>query len=174
MRNLFIKLKTGLITALNQLLIVAVLVLVLDVVWGVFTRYVLGNQAQWTEELARFMLIWISLLGGAVAFGLKGHLGVDFLVEKFHPDAKKMTAMAVHATVLIFSVVIFIYGGSRVVADALTMEQTTPAMGWKMGYVYLALPVSGLFMLLFSIENLIQTIITSSASTEATSIGGLD
>ena len=52
-------LKRGLTTALNWGLIIAVFLLVVDVVWGVFTRYVMGEQAKWTEELARFLLIEI-------------------------------------------------------------------------------------------------------------------
>jgi TRAP-type C4-dicarboxylate transport system permease small subunit len=60
---------------------------------------------------------------------------------------------------LFFAISIFVYGGSRVVSDALTMEQTTPALGWKMGYVYLALPISGVFMVLYTIENLIETLV---------------
>ena len=49
---------------------------------------------------------------------------------------------------------------SRMVADALAMEQMTPALGWKMGYVYLALPLAGIFMVLFTVENLIETLAT--------------
>jgi TRAP-type C4-dicarboxylate transport system permease small subunit len=175
MNGILLKVKKGLIAALNWMLIVAVAVLVLSVCWGVFTRYVMGEQAQWTEEIARFLLIWISLLGGAVAFGTKGHLGVDFLVEKFHPDAKRGMAVAVHLTVLIFAFAIFIYGGCQIVADALMMEQTTPAMGWKMGYVYLALPISGIFMVLFTLENLIETLTGSfGVLPDANSAGGLE
>jgi TRAP-type C4-dicarboxylate transport system permease small subunit len=129
MRNLVVNLKRGMTAALDAVLIIAVAVLVFDVVWGVFSRYVLGGQTKWTEELARFLLIWISLLGGAVAFGTKGHLGVDYFVEKFHPDARKLMTVVVHLFVLFFAGVIFLYGGSRVVADALAMEQTTPALG---------------------------------------------
>jgi len=119
-----LKFKKGMTAALNLVLIVAVALLVADVVWGVFTRYALGGQAKWTEELARFLLVWISLLGGAVAFGTKGHLGVDYFVGKLHP------------------------------------EQMTPALGWKMGHVYLALPIAGIFMLLFTLENLVETLAT--------------
>ena len=73
---------------LEAALILAVVVLVVDVLWGVFTRKVLGDQAQWSEELARFLLIWISLLGGAVAFGEKAHLGVDYFVIKHCSDSE--------------------------------------------------------------------------------------
>lgn len=155
-----IQFKKGMTKALDWVLIVAVLLLVLDVCWGVFTRYIIGEQAKWTEELARFLLVWVSLLGGAVAFGTKGHLGVDFFVNKFHPDARKVMAVFVHLVVLFFAGAIFLYGGGRVVADALVMQQTTPALGWKMGHVYLALPISGFFMILFTLENLIETLAT--------------
>ena len=158
MRAGLLKLKGWMTTALDFVLIVAVALLVLDVVWGVFSRYVLGEQTKWTEELARFLLIWVSLLGGAVAFGTKGHLGVDYFAGKFHPDVQKLMAVVVHLIVLFFAGAVFLYGGCRVVADALAMEQTTPALGWKMGHVYLALPVSGFFMVLYTIENLVETL----------------
>lgn len=175
MRAKMIQCKKGIIRMLDVVLIGAVLLLVLDVCWGVYTRYVMGEQAQWTEELARFLLVWVSLLGGAVAFGTKGHLGVDYFVEKFHPEARKTTAVFVHLVVVFFSVAIFIYGGGRVVADALAMEQMTPALGLKMGHVYLALPISGWFMLLFTIENLIETLAVPGAQLYKTeSVGEME
>lgn len=146
--------------ALEAVLICAVVLLVLDVVWGVFTRYVIGEQAKWTEELARFLLVWVSLLGGAVAFGIKGHLGVDYFVGKFDPEVRKVMAIFSHTVVLFFAFSIFVWGGCRVVSDALAMEQMTPALGLKMGHVYLALPISGVFMVLFAIENLVETWVT--------------
>jgi TRAP-type C4-dicarboxylate transport system permease small subunit len=60
--------------------------------------------------------------------------------------------------VLFFAGSIFVYGGSRIVYDALAMEQMTPALGWKMGHVYLALPIAGIFMVIYTIENLIETL----------------
>jgi TRAP-type C4-dicarboxylate transport system permease small subunit len=154
-----LKLKKGMISVLNTVLIVAVFLLVIDVVLGVVTRYALGAQVKWTEELARFLLIWVSLLGGAVAFGTKAHLGVDFFVGKLHPEAQKMMAVVVHLIVLFFAVSIFIWGGSQVVTDSFLMGQKTPALEWKMGYVYLALPLAGIFMALFTLENLVETLV---------------
>ena len=60
------KITRVLSTCLQWLLIAAMTLLVVDVVWGVLTRYVGGEQASWTEELARFLLIWVSLLGGSL------------------------------------------------------------------------------------------------------------
>lgn len=157
-------LRNALARMLDWMLIVALTALVLDVVWGVFSRYVLSAQAKWTEELARFLLIWVSMLGSAVAFGAKAHLGVDFLVEKFHPSARRLMSVVVNLIVLGFAVSIFIVGGTAVVRDALAMEQTTPALGLKMGHVYLALPLAGFFMVIFVLENLLEDLASKEAS----------
>jgi TRAP-type C4-dicarboxylate transport system permease small subunit len=151
---------------LEMALILAVVVLVFDVLWGVFTRYALSEQAKWSEELARFLLIWISLLGGAVAFGEKSHLGVDYFVGKFDPIARKFVTVVGQLIVLFFAITIFIIGGSQVVKDALTMEQMTPALGWKMGHVYLALPIAGVFMILFTVEQLLETLFVTQPQKE--------
>lgn len=155
----FKAIRIALCRLLEAALIVAVLVLVLDVLWGVFTRKVLGDQAQWSEELARFLLIWISLLGGAVAFGERAHLGVDYFVGKLAPQAKRFMAVVVQLIVLTFAVTIFLLGGGRVVLDTLAVGQDTPALGIEKGYVYLALPIAGVFMTLFAIEQLVEVLL---------------
>ena len=160
------KSRIGLCRLLEAVLILVVGVLVLDVLWGVFTRYALAEQAKWSEELARFLLVWVSLLGGAVAFGEKAHLGVDYFVGKLDPSAHKLITIIGQLIVLFFAISIFIIGGSRVVADALTMEQMTPALGWKMGHVYLALPTAGIFIILFTVEQLLETLLTTESQKE--------
>lgn len=154
------KSRIALCRTLEAVLIVAVFVLVIDVLWGVFTRYAMGAQAEWTEELARFLLIWISLLGGAVAFGEKAHLGVDYFVGLFDTSAQKMLAVFAQLVVLFFAISIFLIGGTRVVIDTLGMGQDTPALGIQMGYVYLALPIAGAFMVIFTIERLLEIVLS--------------
>ncbi len=147
----------GVLTKVLQwLLIAAVTLLVLDVIWGVLTRYVGGEQASWTEELARFLLIWVSLLGGAAAFEQKSHLGVDYFVTKFDDSIRGSLKVFSYVIVLFFAVSIFVIGGIQVVYNALALDQTTPALGWKMGHVYLAIPIAGVFMVLFTIANLLE------------------
>lgn len=158
--------RTVLCRLLETVLIIAVSILVLDVLWGVFTRYALGEQAKWSEELARFLLVWVSLLGGAVAFGEKAHLGVDYFVGKFDPSARKFTAVFGQLVILVFAISIFIYGGIRVVNNALEMAQTTPALGWKMGHVYMAVPIAGFFIILFTIEQMLETLLSDGTKKE--------
>lgn len=188
------KLKMLLVKLLELLLVVAVLLLVFSVSWGVISRsigelvvwlsqnwewtpweWLPTGQTKWTEELARFLLIWVALIGGAVAFGTKGHLGVDYFVGKFEPGARKMMAIFSHLVVLFFAVSIFVVGGGRVVYDALILEQMTPALGWKMGHVYLALPLAGIFMVLFTVENLLETLMAPADQiSEADAVGEVE
>ena len=159
--------RIALCRLLEVALILAVTVLVLVVLWGVLTRYAFGNQAKWSEELARFLLVWVSLLGGAVAFGEKAHLGVDFFVGKFDPAARKLTAVLGQLAVLFFAVTIFIIGGSNIVAN--NMEQMAPALGKygiRMGHVYMALPIAGGFMILFAVEQLLESLFTTESKEE--------
>ena len=169
-------LRDGLTKILELFIVATMVLLVADVVWGVFTRYALGEQAKWSEELARFLLIWVTLLGGALAFGVKAHLGVDYFVDQLHPDARKATAVISHLVVLFFAVEVLLHGGARVVSEALALEQTTPALGWKMGHVYLALPISGLFVALYTVENLLETLVGSASEptepADVTAAGG--
>lgn len=150
--------KDGLTRGLELLIIATMALLVVDVVWGVFTRYALGEQAKWTEELARFLLVWVALLGGALAFRTRAHLGVDYFVNQLHPDARRLTTVVADLVVLFFAGSVLLLGGSSVVREALALEQTTPALGWKMGYVYLALPISGFFVVLYTLDNLMETL----------------
>ncbi len=148
-------LRDFLVKALEIFLILAFAALTVDVLWGVFSRYVMGAQTRWTEELAIYLLIWISLLGASLTYEEQGHLGVDYFVGKLHPDAQKLGAIFVELVVLFFAGFGLVYGGWRLVSETLTAGQMTPALGWQKGYLYMAVPISGVFFIIFSIEHLI-------------------
>lgn len=174
------KSRVTLCRLLEAALILAILVLVLDVLWGVLTRwsgsfvvwlseqgveawyFLPRGQNELSEEIARFLLIWISLLGGAVAFGEKAHLGVDYFVGKFDLAAQKLITIIGQIIVLIFAVSIFIVGGSNIVMN--NMQQTAPALGpqigLQMGHVYLALPIAGAFMIIFTVERILELVLS--------------
>lgn len=153
-----LKIKQGLSKLLDWTVIFLVAVLVLDVLWGVFSRYVLGAQSRWTEELATILLIWVSLLGASVAFAAKAHLGVDYFVGKMDAGAQKLVEGAVLILIVLFTAFAFVGGGFILVSKTLASGQLLPAMGFKVGYMYLAVPISGLFIILFSIEQFVELI----------------
>jgi TRAP-type C4-dicarboxylate transport system permease small subunit len=146
--------RAVLVKALELVLVFGFALLFLDVVWGVVSRYVLGHQSRWTEELAIYLLIWISLLGAAVTYEKKGHLGVDYFVGKMDRAAQRLAAVMVELFVAAFAGFALVYGGIELVGKTLASGQVSPALDWPMGYVYLAAPISGVFFLVFCIENL--------------------
>ena len=144
-----------LIKCLETLLIVGMALLTLDVLWGVFSRFILGAQSRWTEELAIFLLVWLSLIGAGLVYGERGHLGVDYFVNKLDPAAGKLAAVCVEVLVLCFACYALIGGGWTLVTTTLTDGSLSPALGWKLGYVYLAVPLAGFLFAFFAIQHAI-------------------
>jgi len=144
--------------SLEVLVMVVVAVLVLDVLWQVFTRLVLRDPSTVTEELATFMLIWVALLGAAVALGRGAHLGIDYFVGKLPARTKTFTEVIVFLCVAAFSFLVMIVGGIDLVASMLELGQESPALRVKVGYVYLAVPISGFFLTLYAVIGLVERI----------------
>ena len=156
--GVIIKFKNLLVKGLELTVILVTGILVIDVVWGVFTRYILGHQSPWTEELAKLLLIWVALLGAGIGFIRKSHLGVDYFVNKLNERWRNIGQIVVYLLVAVFAYIVLVYGGSRLVSSALKNSQPTPALNIEMGYVYLASPISGIFIIIFSIETIIEMV----------------
>jgi TRAP-type C4-dicarboxylate transport system permease small subunit len=146
-----LKIKNALDKLLETLIIVSVAVLTLDVLWQVFTRFVLKNPCTWSEELAVFMIIWVALLGSAVALGRGSHLGVDYFVSKLPEKLRIKCEFVVFFLIAAFSLTVFVIGGINLVISILRLGQISPSLGIEVGYVYLAIPISGFFMTLYSL-----------------------
>ena len=152
------QIKTFLDKTLEVVVMVCVGTLVLDVLWQVFTRKVLNNPSQWTEELAIFLLIWVALLGAAVALSLGSHLGIDYFVGKLSKTKRTITEIITFGLILAFAGYVMLYGGFDLVKSNLELGQVSPVFKVKMGYVYLAVPVSGFFMVIYSFLGLCERI----------------
>ena len=133
-------------------------ILVIDVVLGVFTRKVLGNQIRWTEELATFLLIWLVFCGAAIAYYDKAHLGINLLMEKMHPEARKTTRIVSLTLVLVFTLGVMVWGGGVLTMERFEYQQMMSTLGIQKAWQYLAVPFSGFFIALFNIGMLIETI----------------
>jgi TRAP-type C4-dicarboxylate transport system permease small subunit len=160
----------GAARALELTTITLFVVLVFDVLWGVISRYWPGiPPSDWTEELGIYLLVWVSLLGSALTFRERGHLGVDYFVSKFDPAARRFSAIVVELCVLGFAGFALCYGGYLLVSETLRSGQLTPVLQWKTGYMYLVVPLSGAFFVAFSIEHLFARPVPSpSAEAEPT------
>ena len=156
---MFVKAKKALDKTLELLVTVSMGVLVVDVVWQVLTRYLLKNPSSWTEELATFLMVWVGLLGASVALNRGAHLGIDYLVVKLSPKYALCASLFVFAIIAVFSLLVMVIGGAQLVHRTLATNQVSPALGLKMGYVYLAIPISGFFLVIYSLELFINTLV---------------
>ena len=139
---------------LSFLLEVSMGLLVLDVLLGVVSRYVVGKQVSWTEELACLLLVWSSFFGIALAFNSRAHLGIDLIVNMMENAPKKTAATIAHLVTLAFTVVAFLYGGCFLLHKAaFVTPNVMPALQISDAVMYLPIPVCGLFILYFEIRN---------------------
>jgi TRAP-type C4-dicarboxylate transport system permease small subunit len=129
-------------------------VMVVDVTWQVASRFLLHAPSSFTEELAGFLLIWIGLMGAAYGFRTRAHLGIDLLVSRLGGGGRRLAEVLAHFLVALFAITTMILGGIRLVRLAFDLEQISAAMGIRMGIVYLALPLSGLLVMVFSLESM--------------------
>ena len=128
--------------------------LVIDVLWQVFSRYVLGQSYSFTEEFARFALIWLAILGAAYLNGKREHLSMDYLVQKLTGKKLKKRMQSIEMLMFIFALVVMVIGGGNLVYTTLYLGQISPAMHISLGYVYSIVPISGLLIMFYSVYNI--------------------
>ncbi len=139
---------------IEMVLVLIFALLVLDVLWQVFGRYVLGQSFSFTEEFARFALIWLSILGAAYLNGKREHLSMDFLLQKLSPEKLAKRMQVIEILMFVFALVVMVIGGGNLVFTTLHLGQVSPAMHVSLGYVYAIVPMSGLLIMFYSIYNM--------------------
>lgn len=132
--------------------------MVINVLWQVFTRFVLSNPSSFTEELARFMLIWLGILGAGYVGGQKMHLAIDLLGRNVTGWKKIALEIFISFSIFIFAFSVLVVGGTRLVYITWALQQTSASLQLPLAYVYLVLPLSGLLFMfyatVFTIEGL--------------------
>ncbi|GAB5551332.1 MAG: hypothetical protein Sapg2KO_09230 [Saprospiraceae bacterium] len=127
----------------------------LDVLWGVLTRYLLGSQADWSEELARFLLIWIGLLGAAYAAGQKMHLAIDLLMPKLDENKQRSLTIFINSLIILFAFAVLVVGGSRLMYLTQLLGQLSAALRIPMYLIYMVIPISGLLVIYYKVHDLV-------------------
>lgn len=128
--------------------------LVLAVVWQVFSRYVLQSPSTFTDELSRFLLIWVSLLGAAYYSGQNMHIAIRILPDRLSPKNRFRVQVFINLLIIAFVFAVFVIGGGRLVYITWTYTQITPALQIPMAWVYSIGPVSGLLIIYYKLSDL--------------------
>ncbi len=141
---------------LKPALAILMAMMVLCVTWQVLSRYLLQSPSSWTEELARFLLVWIGMLGASYAYRTKMHLGLDLLTQKVSGNQARILRLFTLAIAASFAVAVMIIGGGSLVALTWELEQLSAALGVRIAYVYTVIPISGLFICIYAIDEAIN------------------
>lgn len=154
--NTTMTLRARIDKALEYLLVLLMGSLVLDVVWQVASRYILKNPSSFTDELATFLLIWVGLAGAAYVKGKNQHLAIDILHSKLNPLQLNHMMILINILVAAFCLSVMVVGGSWLVYTRFVLGQVSASLQIPVGYVYAIVPLSGLLMVYYSTDDIIQ------------------
>ena len=138
---------------LEKFLAAIMAILVVDVLWQVISRYILSSPSSFTDELAGFLLIWVGLFGAAYVAGKNEHLAIDLLIQKSGPARRKFLEVFISSCIVLFSLLVLIIGGTWLVYTRFMLGVKSAALEIPLGYVYIVLPISGLLIVFFTIDN---------------------
>ena len=166
---------TKVITKILEIVLIGLMsIIVIDVTWQIFTRFILQDPSSYTEELAGFLLIWIGLLGASYALFTKAHLGIDVLMTRIKGAQRRMVVIIIYSIVLLFAFFILVIGGIRLVSITFDLNQISAAIGLPMGYVYLVLPLTGVLMMYYSMVFIFNAINKSPDEIDVARIKAID
>jgi TRAP-type C4-dicarboxylate transport system permease small subunit len=115
-------------------------ILVITVLTGVFFRYIIRDSLSWTEELARYLMIWAALLAVSVGIKDKEHVGIQLLIKQFPPIITKLITFVVYVITIVFLTVLT-FKGYQVAVKA--QNQLSLALNISMFWPLMSIPVSG-------------------------------
>ena len=132
---------------------VAVVVLTISALIQVLSRYLLSSPPPWTEELARFMFVWATFLGAAVALDKGLHASITVLEDKLPPRSRRV--LKAITTLMVLALALLLCGESFKLCMS-TMKRVSPVMKIPMAYINVSLTLSSIGMALSSIDALLK------------------
>jgi TRAP-type C4-dicarboxylate transport system permease small subunit len=141
---------------LEVFLVFLMVVLVTDVLWQVFSRYLLSSPSSFTDELAGFLLIWVGVLGAAYVAGRKEHLAIDILVQRSPPARQRLLLYIIHSLIFLFALSVMVTGGVVLMYTRFVLQVKSAALQLPLGYVYIVLPISGLIIMYYEVLHIIN------------------
>jgi TRAP-type C4-dicarboxylate transport system permease small subunit len=101
-------------------------------------RYVLNDSLVWSEELSRYLFVWIALVGAGAAVRTGGHFGLDFFYRKLPAAGRTGVAMLVSFVMAVFAATLLVYGVRETTQASV---QLAPSLQVRMHWAYAAIPV---------------------------------
>ena len=134
-----------------RFLVLILVGMVLNVIWQVFTRFFTSSPSAFTNELARYLMIWLGILGAAYISGKQEHVAIDFFVKKLNNSVRRFIDRFVLLSILSFAFFVMIIGGINLVYITLKLEQYSPSLQIPLALVYSIIPISGLLIIFYKV-----------------------
>ncbi len=126
------------------------------VTYQVVVRYLFNSPSAVSEVLSRYLFIWLVLIGSAYVFGLKEHMAISFVKDKFSAKTQIIVEMLIELTTVTFALAIMLFGGYN--SAVRQMWQLDSALQIPMGVIYSAIPISGALMVFYFLHNELQLV----------------
>ncbi|MFL0684109.1 TRAP-type C4-dicarboxylate transport system permease small subunit [Algoriphagus aquaeductus] len=150
------KFKETLDKSISLLIAVLMGMMVLNVTWQVFSRYVMGDPSSFTDELSRYSMIWLGLAGAAYVSGKNGHLAIDILPEKLKGKKLLLLQLFIHSMVIFFGAVIMVWGGGNLVYITQILQQKSATLQIPLSWIYGIVPISGILVVYYHVFHIVQ------------------
>lgn len=125
------------------------------IVVAIVSRYVIKASVPWTEELARYLMVWAAFLGGSLGLKRGVHVGISFVVRKIPPRTCRWVSLFTALSLLFFFLVVIVEGCRFTM---FVSRQLSPAMRISMAWVYSALPTGGILFALYVVQFIVADI----------------
>ncbi|MHA1918775.1 MAG: TRAP transporter small permease [Promethearchaeota archaeon] len=130
------------------------MLLVIIVFFQVLNRFILHIPAAWTEEIGRFIFVWASAVGIALALRKKAHIGLSIIVNSLPKSLRKIVELISKIIMLAFYIIVLYWGS---IWSYYGLMESTNSLQWvPMFYIYVAIPFSALLLTIFSIDDLYE------------------
>jgi len=150
------KLFNGLRSVLFWFSVTAMSVMLVVIFSQVVTRYIFNYTPEWSEELARYLFVWVVFLGSALIMGESGHLAVQFVPNHFKGTAVgKALEVIINLSGYVF-ILILLFQGAKM--TRVMTFQTSPGMEISMSWVYSVIPLSAVLMLLYLARDTVRIV----------------
>lgn len=141
---------------LANFLVIIMAAMVLNVLWQVASRFILGSPSSFTDELARYLMIWVGILGAAYVSGHNMHVAIDVLPTRLNAKSQKKLLLIVRILIILFCLSAMVVGGSRLVYITHVLDQNSPALQVPLSLVYVVIPISGILIIYYKITDILK------------------
>ncbi|MDO5980181.1 TRAP transporter small permease [Flavivirga spongiicola] len=141
---------------LGMILSTIMAVMVVNVLWQVFTRFVVGTPSSFTDEFARYLMIWVGVLGAAYISGRRMHVAIDLLPTRLNKEGQTKLKTFVNWIIIVFCFTALVIGGLRLVYITFILGQYSPALQIPLAIVYSVIPISGMLIIYYKLSDIIN------------------